>query len=414
MIRTLLNTLQAFCLVVVVACASAGGPSAKDAKPITDLKPTVLLISFDGFRWDYLEKNPTPNLHKLMQTGARAKELVPIYPSVTFPNHYTIVTGLYAEHHGIVGNEMWDPQLKRHFTIHDEPEVHKGDWWGGEPLWQTVQKQGQLAASMYWVGSTSLIPGGQPKYFREYDRKVTPLDRVQQILDWLDLPVDQRPTFLTLYFEDIDNMGHGHGPESVEVKEAVAHMDEVTGKLWAGLEARGIADKMNLVFVSDHGMAPVVPDQLIPLGKYTDLTKVDVIGKGSYSNLFLHGADEAKLVKQLRHANPHLHIYRKSEIPARFHYRNNRRIAPVLAVADEGWTIVEKEGDKAPYQGIHGYDNLRPDMHGIFLAHGPAFKSGYERLTLENIHIYDLLCKVLGLKPAKNDGKLSAAADLLR
>lgn len=396
--------------LLLASCAST-----PPAKPITDLKPTVLLISFDGFRWDYLEKNPTPNLHKLIATGSRAKELIPIYPSVTFPNHYTIVTGLYAEHHGIVGNEMYDPRTKRHFSLGDEAEVRKGDWWGGEPLWVTAQKQGQAAASMYWVGSTSDIPAGKPKYYRDYDRNVGHDERVNQVLQWLDLPADQRPTFITLYLEDVDSMGHGHGPDSEEVKKAVAKVDETTGKLLAGLEARGIGDKINLIVVSDHGMAPVIADQLIPLSKYTDVSKIDVVGKGAYSNLFASSpAEETKLYKALRHAHPHLHIYRKSEIPARFHFRNHPRIAPLLAVADEGWTIVKKEGDKAPYNGIHGYDNLRPDMHGIFIAHGPVFKSGYERLTLENVHIYELICKVLSLKGAKNDGKLSAASDLLR
>ena len=390
-----------FCLFLAFAC----GLHAE----ITDLKPTVILISVDGFRYDYFGKTPMPNFDWLIAHGARAQYMIPSFPTKTFPNHYTIVTGLYPAHHGIIANNMWDPDLQTSFKTADRKQVKDRRWWGGEPIWVTAQKQGQKTAPLYWPGSEADVQGIWADYREDFNEKTTPEYRVDKLMSWLDQPQEQRPTFLTLYFEYVDEAGHDYGPGSAQVAEALQKVDHALGYLREGLRSRGIQDKVNIIVVSDHGMAPTARAQTIVLDDYVDLSSVMVVDWSPVLAIRAKDGDDAALYKKLRQM-PHVKVYRKDEIPARFHFSGNKRITPIIGIADVGWTIASRaslarhpEKDRG---GNHGYDNLAPEMRAIFLAEGPAFKPHSRLKPFPNVDVYSLLAYLLNVKPARNDGTI--------
>jgi predicted AlkP superfamily pyrophosphatase or phosphodiesterase len=405
---------------------STGAPTTTGdaATPSGGPAPALILLSFDGFRWDYDTKVPTPNIQKVIARGVRAARLIPSFPSKTFPNHYTIVTGLYPAHHGIVGNTMWDPAMEASFTMSDRAAVTDGRWWGGEPLWVTVERQGLIAATMFWPGSEAKIGGIRPRIWMPY---VAPLPsddaRVDQVLAWLDLPAAERPSLLTAYFSDADSAGHEFGPESPELRAAVTKIDGEIGRLTAGLASRGLLDRVNLVMTADHGMAATSPDRVIVLSDYVDLQSVQVVDINPTLGLIPRGPGVSvdDLMRRLATAHPHLHMYRKADTPAHWHYRDNPRIPPVTGVADEGWTVI-KERPKQPQDparnrpgvgGTHGYDPTVTAMHALFVAAGPAFRRGVTVPPFENIHIYNALATALHVRPAPNDGDPAIAQRLL-
>jgi predicted AlkP superfamily pyrophosphatase or phosphodiesterase len=389
------------------------------AAQIRDLKPTVILISIDGFRYDYFGKAPTPNLDSLIARGVRARYMVPSFPSKTFPNHYTIVTGLYPAHHGIVANNMWDDSLHAQFKMSDRKQVQDARWWGGEPIWVTAQKAGQKTAPMYWPGSEAAIDGLMPTYWEAYDDKhPTAFDyRVNKLLSWLDLPVADRPTFLTLYFEDVDTAGHDYGPDSPQLVEAIERVDRALGLLLPGLKARGIEDRVNIVVVSDHGMAACSRDRLIYLDDHVDPSKVIVVDTNPVLAIKARDGDNAALLAKLRRV-PHLTVYTPETVPARLHFSGSPRITPVIAVADVGWTITSHDyvarHPNKKYGGDHGYDNAAPEMRAIFIAAGPAFLPHRTMPGFPNVDVYPLLAHLLNVTPARNDGTMKVFQPVLR
>ncbi|HWP82479.1 MAG TPA: ectonucleotide pyrophosphatase/phosphodiesterase [Bacteroidota bacterium] len=391
------------------------GSVASQPKPITDLKPTVLLISIDGFRYDYFEKTDTPNFGRLMQNGVKAKWMISQFPTKTFPNHYTVVTGLRPANHGIVANTMFDPEFNEGFSLRNLQAIRDGKWWGGEPLWSTAEKQGQISATYFWPGSEAEIAGKRPSYWKEYNHSAPDSQRISEILAWLELPVERRPTFLTLYFATIDDAGHKWGPESDSIKLAIRAIDKVIGYLLTELEARTILSKINIIIISDHGMSQTSSKRMIFIDDYVDSTLVRIIDWSPVAQLLPHPGKEDEVYRKLANAHPNLKVYRKSEIPERWHYRNHRRIMPIIAVADDGWTITSRRSSRRwESGGDHGYDNELESMRAIFLAHGPAFRSGIEVDPFENIHIYNLVCEILKLNPALNDGDQWLAKMLLK
>ena len=262
----LLRFVFSGCFVLIFSLTILAQP-----KPIRDLRPTVILISLDGFRYDYLQRYRPPNLNALARTGVRARWMIPSFPTKTFPNHYTIATGLYPQNHGIVENNIYDPEFDAVFTLSDRAEVENSRWWLGEPIWVTAEKQGQRTASVFYPGTEAEIAGIRPTFWKRYDKEVSNEQRVETILSWLDLAAEQRPTLLTLYFSDPDDAGHAHGPISLETKRAVAKVDREVGSLIAGLRDRAILNQVNLVIVSDHGMASVNWRRAIRLDEMFDL-----------------------------------------------------------------------------------------------------------------------------------------------
>lgn len=397
-------------LGVAVLLATRMGARAAEERPV------VVLISLDGFAARFLDSAITPTLARLAREGVHAPEgMVPIFPTKTFPNHYTIVTGLYAEHHGIVSNSMYDPAFDATFSLGDRDAVTDGRWWEGEPIWVTAERQGQVAAAFFWPGTDAPIHGVRPTYWRSYDGGVPNAARVDQVLAWLALPEAERPQFVTLYFSDVDGEVHDHGTDAPEARAAMAQVDRAVGRLVEGLRSRGQLDAVNLVIVSDHGMANTSSDRVLFLDDAVDLSRVRVSDWNPVAAVWPEG-DVDPVYRALVAASDRWSVYRKADIPARYHYRDHRRIPPIVVVADEGWSIARRRGFRPEgYEGAtHGWDNQLPSMRAVFIARGPAFKTGLELRPFENVHLYELLCSVLGLTPASNDGRLDSVQVVLR
>jgi predicted AlkP superfamily pyrophosphatase or phosphodiesterase len=390
-------------------------------KRIKDLKPTVILISLDGFRYDYLDKFKPPILNKLAKDGARAKWMIPSFPTKTFPNHYTIATGLYPEHHGIVENNIYD--FGTVFSLGKREEVQNSRWWLGEPIWVTAEKQNQRAAAFFFVGTEAEIKGVRPTFWKTYDGKIPNTERVDTILSWLDLPQKERPTVYTLYFSDTDDAGHDASPDSKEVADAVQKVDGDIGRLYEGLKQRKINKKVNIIIVSDHGMATTNQQNAVFLDDYFDFQKTErILWTGEIVQIFPKAGAEMEIIENLQNKISHAKCWRKSEIPERFHYRNSTRIAPIICSVDESWILtsherfeeIKKRADFGKPKGAHGYDNELESMRATFIAHGRAFRKGYVAESFENIHIYNLMCRILGLNPAQNDGDFERVKKLLK
>lgn len=389
-------------------------------KPIKDLSPTVILISLDGFRYDYVDKFKPKTLSKLAKNGARAKWMIPSFPTKTFPNHYTVATGLYPEHHGIIENNIYD--FGTVFMLNKREEVQNSRWWLGEPIWVTAEKQGQRAGAFFFPGTEAEIAGKRPSYWKEYDGKIPNETRVDQILNWLDLPENERPTIFTLYFSDTDDAGHKFSPDSDELKKAVEKVDGDLERLVDGLKKRKINKKINLIIVSDHGMATVKPENSVILDNYFDFNKTErILWTGEIVQIFPKQSEENAILDNLRNIQ-HASCWKKSEIPERLHYQASPRIAPIVCSAEEGWYLTsnerledrKKRDDAGKVWGAHGYDNKYQSMQATFIAHGEAFKKGFIAEPFENIQVYNLMCNILGLKPAPNDGDFMKVTNLLK
>jgi predicted AlkP superfamily pyrophosphatase or phosphodiesterase len=404
-------------LIVVVVILLCGGFSRQAA----DLRPTVILISFDGWRWDYHTRVPVPHLQRLMARGVHAEGLIPGFPSKTFPNHYSIATGLYPGHHGIVANTIWDDDQRRMFMMARRDEVADARWWGGEPIWVTAERAGQKTAPFFWPGSEAPIDDRRPSYWIPYDVNMPASDRVRRVLELLDKPAAERPTLLTLYFEDTDSAGHDEGPDSQAVRDATIRVDSYLGQLTDGLERRGLLDRVNLVVVSDHGMSATSTTRVVRVDDYISLDDVMIVDINPTLGLYPKPGKLEAVYRALRNAHPRLRVYRKAETPAHWHYRDHPRIPPIVGVVDDGWQIMRGAtladliaGTTTGGRGQHGYDPRAMSMRGIFVAAGPAFRQGVTVPAFENVHIYNMLARVLGLTPSKNDGSDRVARRVLR
>jgi predicted AlkP superfamily pyrophosphatase or phosphodiesterase len=382
--------------------------------------PFVILVSLDGFRPDYLDKASAPHLRRLVSGGVRAEGLIPAFPAKTFPNHYTIVTGLYPGQHGIVANNIRDAATGRTFAMSRRTEVRDPMWWGGEPFWVTAERAGVRTATMFWPGSETRIGGILPTHARAYDEGLPGAARVDQVLRWLDLADARRPRFLTLYFEDADTAGHQSGPDSAAVRRAIERLDGYVGRLLRGLDRRNLTRLANIVVVSDHGMAPIRPGQVLRLSDFISLSDVEVSDINPTLGLFPRPGREDAVYRALASASAHLKVYRRAETPAAWHYREHPRIPPIVGVVDEGWELLRGTlAEKAAHtivraRGAHGYDPALPSMRGIFVAAGPAFRSGVTVPAFESVHVYNVLAAALAIAPSRNEGDPRIARALLR
>lgn len=420
MLRSKTNTkrLRTLSLVLFLFVAPCIGQPARPLNaPSQRDKPYVLLISLDGFRYDYAERDHATNLLAFGKSGVAAKALIPSFPTTTFPNHYTIVTGLYPAHHGIVDNSFWDPARGAEFRSSDSRSTTEGSWWGGTPLWVLAEQQGMRAASFFWPGSDAEIQHTRPTYFYKYDGRIPNDQRIAQVQEWLKLPKPERPHFITLYFSDVDHEGHLFGPDAAQTREAIQQVDAVLGKLFSGLRTLGVP--LDIFVVSDHGMATVTGD--IDISKLADLTGVETASNSTDFKFYSSDPQRIdRLYAELHGKDSRIEVYRRSEIPERLHYSgdflDNRRVGDLVALAVEPVVLhlAPRPGQTEP-KGMHGYDVARmPEMRGIFFAAGPDLKAGLTVEEFQNIHIYPLIAHILGLRiPAGIDGQLSVLAPIL-
>jgi predicted AlkP superfamily pyrophosphatase or phosphodiesterase len=380
-----------------------------------DSKPPLIVVSIDGFRAEYLDRNISPNLSGVAREGVRARAMRPSFPSVTEPNHYTLMTGLYPDHHGVVDNTMIDPAMPG--IAFGGPHGHGQDmdprWWDeATPLWVSAERDGLKTATSLWPGDEAVIHGVAPSYRQPLPAGHTSVPMDQQmdtVLGWLDLPPSQRPALIRVHLDVVDTTGHLAGPDSRQVNSAIGQADAAVGRLVDGLKARGLYDKVNLVVVSDHGMAAISIDRVIYLDDLIDLQFAAVPAFGAVAGIDPAPGHERQIEAALIAPHDHMTCWRKREIPARLHYGTNPRVPAIVCAGEVGWSIVTR-AQSALYPhllGNHGYDPAEPTMAAIFLAHGPGFRSGVVISTFDNVDVYALFARLIGVRPLANDGSLA-------
>ena len=386
------------------------GPNAEAQQS----KHYVVLVSLDGFRFDYAKKYGAKHILGIAARGASVPEgMIPSYPSLTFPNHYTLVTGLYPEHHGIVGNQFYDPERKEKYSYTDPKTNSDGSWYGGTPLWSLAEKQGMRSACFFWPGSEAEIAGERPTYYLHFDNQYPDEKRIDQVVEWLKLPAEQRPHFITLYYSGVDHAGHEYGPDSPQTAEAVKHVDELMGTLEEDLKALHMP--IDLIIVSDHGMEKI-QGSWIDLDKYAPLDGVTAVG----DYLYAPSEDAANAAYQkLKSADAAFMVYRRAKVPAELHYNSNPREGDPIIVA-RGPNAIRAHApsadheDKAPTVGNHGFDPyMMPNMKAVFYAEGPDIRAGVKLKSFENVNVFPLLVKILGLDAPPVDGSLGVLSGVL-
>ena len=375
----------------------------------------VVLVSLDGFRWDYAKRDGAAHLLALAKHGVWAPEgMIPSFPSLTFPNHYTIVTGLYPEHHGLVANSFLDETKHARYGMSDASAVTDGSWYGGTPLWSLAESQGMRSACLFWPGSEANIAGYQPTYYLKFDDKIDDTARIEQVLEWLRLPAADRPHFITLYYSEPDHEGHEFGPDAPQTKAAVLKVDGLIGKLKAGLDATGLP--IDLVVVSDHGMARV-EGEWVTLDQFADLTGFETAGTLLYGKT---EEDRVRVYNKLKQASSQFVVFRRKDVPANLNYNQNPREGDPVVIATGPYAI-RAHGppvgttDKPPIAGMHGFDPRKvPEMKASFFAAGPDIVVGKTVAPFENVNLYPWLAHMLGLNAPKTDGSLNVLSGTLR
>ena len=379
----------------------------------------TIMLSFDAFRWDYPQRGLSPNLDFIAKNGVHALSLQPCFPSKTFPNHYSIITGLYPENHGLIANGFTNPASGEWYTLYDTIPRNDPKWYKGEAIWETAKRQGVITASYFWPGAELWLDYRRPDYTEKFVYSRPYDERIMGIINWLKLPYDKRPRFINAYFDATDTSGHNYGPNSDEVNQSIMKEDSLIAKLIMELKKINLLDSTNIIILSDHGMTDLSEEKLINIDKILEGYSYKKQDKGTMMFIYPDEKEKSGVYDQLKKAQDNYTVYRKEDIPDHLHYKNNHFVAGIVVIADPGYSIfdkkdIEKYSEHFP-RGNHGYDPYNLDMHGIFYAMGPDFKSGYTCGTLNNIDIYPLLAKLLGIYPNNNiDGKLERIEFLLK
>jgi predicted AlkP superfamily pyrophosphatase or phosphodiesterase len=414
---TSIRQIGASILVALTLAACTTLPSPKSAAAPRARAATVLLISLDGFRADYLERGVTPQLSRIARGGVRAEWMTPSYPSLTFPNHYTVVTGLLSDGHGIVHNTMRDATLGA-FSLSNREAVGNGAWWGGEPIWVSAEKAGLPTATLFWPGSEAAIQGVRPTRWKPFDETMSVSTRVDTVLEWLSEEDTTRPRLATLYVETLDAAGHNHGPDSDEVRTALREVDAAIGRLLDGLATRSLLENVNLIITSDHGMARVGPGHAIAIEDMVDATDAAVVTGGQSVGFTPLPGREREARARLVGAHERYDCWPKGDLPARWHYGRHPRVPAIVCQMHEGWDAVPRASLAKRRAGVtrgsHGFDPALPSMRAIFIARGPSFRSGLVVPVIDNVDVYPLLTSLLGLEPGHHDGNPRALAPALK
>ncbi len=376
----------------------------------------TVVVSLDGCRWDYPSWYHTPFFDHMGDKGVKGS-LIPSFPSKTFPNHYTLATGLYPEHHGLIANEFMDCETGYDFTLSDRIIKNEPKFYGGEPIWLTAQRQGIKAAVIYWPGSDVKISGQYPYIHQDYDQKPR-LDleqRANKVVEFLKRPKGKRPRLIMVYMDEPDRSGHYYGPQASQTRQAVERMDSLMGNLYSRISQLPIGARVNFIVLSDHGMTwvdhrhtialrPLLGDSL----QYKPYGSVPVNIYATSLDMNRHEADIDTICRRLQGVS-HLRAWRKEQVPAYLHYSEHGCIGDVVALPDPGWIVIDRQ---VPSGGMHGYDPTYTDMWAMFRAIGPAFKPTAME-PFRNVDVYPLLCRLLGIKAAPNDGEINEVKDML-
>jgi predicted AlkP superfamily pyrophosphatase or phosphodiesterase len=384
--------------------------------PEQQQKPYIILISADGFRYDLADKYQAVHLLKLRDQGVAASAMRPSFPTLTFPNHYSLITGLYPAHHGIVDNAFYDAKRDKAYFIKDRQVIRDGTWYGGTPLWVLAEQQQMLTASFYWVGSEAPIRSVYPTYYYYYNDKIGLDRRVRIVKEWLQLPPETRPHLITFYFPEVDHEEHHHGVDSKETAAAVHFVDEAVGKLNGMVDSLGLP--VSFVFVSDHGMADEDTVHNLPLPPAVDTVKF-LVTDGE-AMLHLYARDKKDILpayRALRAGALDFDVYLPGGTPPRWHYTKDDdrydRIGDILLIAR--FPKVFNLTGRKPLAGMHGWDNALADLLASFYAWGPAFKQHLKIATFENVAVYPMIAKILGLTITENiDGDPETLKNILR
>lgn len=373
---------------------------------------TVVVLSMDAFRWDYPSKYHTPTLDSLGRAGVSA-QFTPCFPSLTFPNHYSMATGLHPDHHGLVHNAFYDRELASGFRIADRQAVENPHFYGGEPIWVTAEKQGLRAATLFWVGSETKIQGRQPSDWHKYDGNLPFRSRADSVLSWMARPDSTRPDLIMWYIQEPDNISHGDTPDGPQTQAMVEELDQLLHYFF--VEARQLPRfaECDFIVLADHGMSTYYPERYVNLGNYLPLERFTHLTAGPIVTLY-PDADYLEEAYRILRTVPNISVWRKEEVPARYHYGKHPRVGELVVLANEGTTIDFRPTDAPRLGAAHGYDNSQPDMQAIFYAAGPSFKSGERHPALLNLNLYPLLCRLLKIEPAPNDGDPKSFEPMLR
>lgn len=402
----------------LAACATAPStpPLAGTTIAVPAPPPKLLLVSIDGLRADMLDRDITPNLSRIAAAGVRAQWMTPSYPSLTFPNHYTLVTGLRPDHHGIIHNSMQEAALGT-FRLNRREAVTDPRWWGGEPVWVGAEKAGVRTATWSWPGSEAAIQGVRPSQWRAFDASVALPDRVDQVLGWASQTDAQAPRLITLYMEQVDHAGHEHGPDSTEYRAAIGEVDNAIGRLLEGLQAHGLDATTNIIVVSDHGMARVPDGNTIAIEDMVDPSIAKDVSVGQSIGFAPLPGKQRQAEQILLGAHAQYDCWTRQTLPPRWKYGTHPRIPPIVCQMHEGWNALTRgsiakrtPGDR----GSHGYDNALPSMRAVFIARGPSFKQGQTLPGFDNVDVYPLLTRLLGIPAAPNDGDAQTLLPALR
>jgi predicted AlkP superfamily pyrophosphatase or phosphodiesterase len=419
------NLLLVFGIVTLFSCngtASLIGSSRKINSEDSLDKPYLILISLDGFRWDYVDRFKPPQLSNFIKDGVKAESLIPSFPSKTFPNHYTIATGMYPDKHGILGNSFYSYEKSVTYSISNRNMVEDGSFYGGTPIWIQAAKAGMVTASYFFVGSEADIQGIRPTYYFRYSGDIEKNVRVAQALKWLKLPAKKRPHLITMYFSDMDGIGHKYGPNNDEVlKEGLFQLDSALGHLFKGVKETGLP--VNIIIVSDHGMMKVPTENYIPVEIVKNDDLYQTIDNGSIINIHPKNRDQTDYIftrlKEQEVGN-HFKVYKTKDTPGFEYIPQNKNWGALQIIPDYGYffsnskTIALRKKSNQLVSGQHGIDPIHKEMHGIFYANGPNIKKGFTIDSFKNIHIYPLMCKLLDLNIPNNiDGRLEQLETIL-
>lgn len=376
----------------------------------------LLLVSIDGFMNEYLDRNETPNFDRFIDDGVKAEKMIPVFPTKTFPNHFTIVTGLYVENHGVITNSFPDPKLEGTFSYGPQDSENDERWWQGEPIWITAENQGLTSATMFWPGSEATYNGVQPTRWKDYDGSFPNVSRIDTVVSWLDPAGEVDADFSTLYFSHVDGRGHSHGPNSPEVDEAVVNADSLLGYLMEQIEAKGLTNSVNILLTSDHGMVELSEDKVILLDDIINLDDVDVIDWSPVAMLQpLEGKSE-EVYQALKQNEHNYSVYYKNEMPEEYRFSNHERIPEIIMIPEIPYSITNQSylERRGVMSGAHGFDHRSPEMATIFYANGPSIKNGEIISPFSSVHLYELMARLLNVEPAANDGSLDSLRHVLR